>query len=152
MLKQYLRSGTTEQRLVERARVVLLASQGQSTEEIARALHTRPARVSKWRQRFARHRLAGLDDSARSGKPRRYNEATERRILARLDQKPPVGYSSWTGGLLAEALGDVSDDEVWRVLRKQGISLQRRRQQKSTRLYKQARALGFHLVPINSVP
>ena len=29
---------------------------------------------------------------------------------------------------------------------------QRRRQQKSTRLYKQARALGFHLVPINSVP
>jgi hypothetical protein len=39
-LKQYLRSGTTEQRLVERARVILLAHQGQSTEAIARSLNT----------------------------------------------------------------------------------------------------------------
>jgi transposase len=127
ILKQYLRSGTTERRLVERARVILLASQGQGTGEIAQALRTRPARVSKWRQRFAKHRLAGLDDAARSGKPRQYSEVTERRILAHLDQKPPAGYGSWTGTLLAEALGDVSDDEVWRVLRKHGISLQRRR-------------------------
>jgi transposase len=126
-LKQHLRSGTTEQRLVERARVILLASQGQSTEEIAQALETRAARVSKWRQRFAKDRLAGLNDAARSGKPRQYSESTERRILAQLDQKPPAGYGSWTGTLLAQALGDVSDDEVWRVLRKHGISLQRRR-------------------------
>ena len=121
-LKQYVRSGTTEQRLVERARIILLASEGQSTEQIAQALHTRPARVSKWRQRFAKHRLAGLDDSARSGKPRQYSEVTERRILAQLDQKPPAGYSGWSGTLLAEALGDVSADEVWRVLRQHGIS------------------------------
>ena len=126
-LQQYVRSGTTEQRLVERARVILLASEGQSTEQIAQALHTRPARVSKWRQRFAKHRLAGLEDSARSGKPRQYGEATERRILAQLDQQPPTGYSGWSGTLLAEVLGDVSDDEVWRVLRQHGISLQRRR-------------------------
>ena len=126
-LQQCVRSGTTEQRLVERARVILLASEGQSTEQIAQALHTRPARVSKWRQRFAKHRLAGLEDSARSGKPRQYGEATERRILAQLDQKPPAGYSGWSGTLLAEALGDVSADEVWRVLRQHGISLQRRR-------------------------
>jgi transposase len=126
-LQQYVRSGTTEQRLVERARVILLASEGQSTEQIAQALHTRPARVSKWRQRFAQHRLAGLEDAARSGKPRQYGEVTERRILAQLDQKPPAGYRGWSGARLAEALGDVSDDEVWRVLRQHGISLQRRR-------------------------
>ena len=126
-LQQYVRSGTTEQRLVERARVILLASEGQSTEQIAQALHTRPARVSKWRQRFAQHGLAGLEDSARSGKPRQYGEATERRILAQLDQKPPAGYRGWSGTRLAEALGDVSDDEVWRVLRQHGIWLQRRR-------------------------
>jgi transposase len=126
-LKQYLRSGTTELRLVERARVILLAHQGQSTEAIARALNTRPARVSKWRQRFAKHRLAGLVDSARSGKPRQYDESSERRILAQLDQPPPSGFATWTGTRLAEALGDVSADEVWRVLRKHGISLERRR-------------------------
>jgi transposase len=126
-LKQYLRSGTTEQRRVERARFILLAHQGQSTEAIARALNTRPARVSKWRQRFAKHRLAGLADGARSGKPRQYDEFSERRILGQLDQPPPSGFATWTGARLAEALGDVSADEVWRVLRKHGISLERRR-------------------------
>ena len=113
-LRQHLRSGTTEQRVVERARVILLASQGKSTEDIAETLHTRPARVSKWRQRFAKLRLLGLGDAFRSGKPRQYDESTERRILAQLDESPPAGYASWTGRLLAEALGDVSDDQVWR--------------------------------------
>lgn len=126
-LKQCLRSGTTEQRLAERARVILLAHQGHSTQAIAQALRTRPARISKWRQRFAKHRLAGLADNPRSGKPRRYDQTSERRILAQLDQPPPSGFATWTGTRLAEALGDVSDDEVWRVLRKHGISLERRR-------------------------
>jgi len=40
---------------------------------------------------------------------------------------PPEGYSQWNGRLLAEALGDVSDDQVWRILRKHKIQLQRRR-------------------------
>jgi transposase len=127
VLKQYLRSDTSEQRLVERARVILLANEGHGSGEIAAILKTRPARVSKWRQRFERQRLAGLEDAARSGKPPRYDRKSERRILAQLDQPPPKGYATWSGSLLASALADVSDDEVWRVLRKHGISLQRRR-------------------------
>ena len=126
-LKQYVRSGTSEQRQMERARIVLLASQGRGSAEIASVLKTGPARVSKWRRRFVRHRLAGLEDAPRSGKPRRYDQNSERRILAQLDQPPPKGYATWTGTLLAAALAEVSDDEVWRVLRKHGISLQRRR-------------------------
>lgn len=126
-LRQWLRAGTTEQRMTERAQIVLLASQGQSTVQIAASLQTRPARVSKWRQRFAHHRLEGLGDSSRSGKPRRYDASTEKRVLKQLDQPPPVGHQTWTGHLLAGALGDVSEDQVWRVLRRQGISLRRRR-------------------------
>jgi len=57
VLSQWARSGAGEHRFIERARVVLLADEGASTREIARRLHTRPARVSKWRQRFARQRL-----------------------------------------------------------------------------------------------
>jgi transposase len=126
-LQQCVRSGTSEQRSVERARMVLLASQGHGSGEIAAMLKTRPARVSKWRRRFERLRLAGLEDGERSGKPRRYDDASERRILAQLDQPPPKGHASWTGSLLAGVLPEISDDEVWRVLRKHGISLQRRR-------------------------
>ncbi|MGH7868508.1 MAG: IS630 family transposase [Candidatus Dormibacteraceae bacterium] len=126
-LRQWCRAGTTEHRMAERAQMVLLASQSQSTVEIARRLRTRPARVSKWRQRFAQQRLEGLQDRVRSGKPSRYDLGTERRVLAQLDQPPVPGYSTWSGGLVARALGDVGEDQVWRVLRRYGISLQRRR-------------------------
>jgi len=126
-LNQWLRAGTTEHRLSERARIIVLASQGQSTTEIARRLQTRPARVSRWRQRFARQGLEGLQDAPRPGKPPRYDVETEKRVLAQLDHAPPSGHSTWTGKLMAQALGDVSRHQVWRVLRRRGISLERRR-------------------------
>jgi transposase len=125
-LEQWIHAGTTEQRLVERARIILMADQGLTTEQIARDLDTRLARVSKWRQRFLRLRLEGLQDRPRPGKPARYDRSTERRILEQLDQPPPPGQATWTGGGLANVLG-ISDDQVWRVLRNYGISLQRRR-------------------------
>jgi transposase len=52
---------------------------------------------------------------------------TEKRILAMLDQPSPMGYAGWNGRLLAQALGDVSKHQVWRVLRSHRIQLQRRR-------------------------
>lgn len=126
-LARWSRSGSGEHRKVERARVILLASKGLSARAIARRLNTRLARVSKWRQRFGQKRLAGLEDSQRPGKPKTYDEKAEKRILALLDTTPPDGYSQWNGRLLAEALSDISDDQVWRVLRKHKIQLQRRR-------------------------
>lgn len=121
------RSPKTEQRKALRARIVLGAAAGQGTNAMAAELKVRPATVSKWRTRFARAGLAGLEDEPRPGAPRRYGPATEQRILAALDDPPPSGHATWTGGLLARALGDVSADEVWRVLRRHGIHLQRRR-------------------------
>src|ERR1019366_385061 len=59
-LRSWLRAGTSEQRMVERARIVLAAADGVGTNVIARQLQTRPARGSKWRTRFARDRLTGL--------------------------------------------------------------------------------------------
>lgn len=127
VLEGWVRSGTTEQRLAERARVVLEAARGKESKEIAACGGMRAGTVSKWRTRFARHRIAGLSDAPRPGKPASYDEATERRILAKLDEPPPDGHSTWSGPLLSKELGDVSDDQVWRVLRKRGIQLQRRR-------------------------
>ena len=66
ILRQWARAGTSEHRMVERAKVILLAHQGMSNLEIARHLNTRPARVSKWRQRFGERRLDGLQDAART--------------------------------------------------------------------------------------
>ena len=110
-----------------RARIILQAADGRGNLEIAAALRVRPATVSKWRVRYARTGLGGLADAPRPGVKRRYDAATERRILARLDETPPAGHATWTGSLVAEALGDVSPSHVWRVLRRHGIHLQRRR-------------------------
>jgi transposase len=66
-------------------------------------------------------------DAPRPGKAAIYDDTTEKRILARLDSAPPSGYTTWTGRLLAKALGDVSSHHIWRVLRRHGIHLQRRR-------------------------
>jgi transposase len=113
--------------MVERARIILLAAENKSTQEIARRLKTRSARVSKWRGRFAREGIKGLQDAARPGAPERYDQSTQKRIWTVLDSAPPVGYATWTGSLVAQRLGDVSKHQVWRVLRKHDIHLQRRR-------------------------
>ena len=126
-LLSWTRRETKEHRMVQRARIVLEAAAGKTTKEISTLLLTRPARVSKWRTRFTRDRIEGLSDAPRSGKPPTYDLTTERRILAKLDDPPPEGWSMWNGSLVAEALGDVSAHQVWRVLRKHGIHLQRRR-------------------------
>ena len=126
-LESWVRASTTEQRRVLRARIVLAAASGDSTTDIARALHVRTATVSKWRIRFAQHGMAGLTDKPRPGKPATYDADTARRILAQLDQPPPAGYATWNGKLVAQALGNVSKHQVWRVLRQHGINLQRRR-------------------------
>jgi hypothetical protein len=49
----WTRKGTSERRLVERAKILLLLHAGVTAENIARQSGARPARVSKWRQRFA---------------------------------------------------------------------------------------------------
>lgn len=126
-LTGWVRSGSTEQRLSLRARIVLACAEGRQTTEIASEMQVMPYIVSKWRKRFAADRLGGLQDAPRTGKPRTYTVDTERRILAKLDEPPPKGYSRWNGPLLSQSLGDVSDDQVWRVMRTHGIQMQRRR-------------------------
>lgn len=126
-LQSWRRAGKTEKRMVPRLQIVEWAAQGLSSRQIASRLGLRRPTVLKWRRRFCQQRLAGLRDAPRSGPPRRYTALTERRILAQLEGSPPAGRGRWNGRLLAQALGDVSADQVWAVLRKHGIQLQRRR-------------------------
>src|ERR671918_59078 len=126
-LAAWARATSIERRRVERARIVLLAAEGVASRAIARELGCRHHTVSKWRVRFARERLAGLADAPRSGKPKTYDAAVDRRILALLDRPPPAGFARWTAPLLAKELGDVSDQYIWRFLRAQRIDLAGRR-------------------------
>jgi len=123
VLEARCRATTTEQRDVRRARIVLLAAEGATTRSIARTVGVEEAVVSTWRNRFADHGLEGLKDRKRTGKPPRYTAETDHRILSVLDESPPDGYARWTAPLIAERLGDVHAQHIWRVLRKHKIDL-----------------------------
>jgi len=125
-LEKWCRGHRTPRALAERAQIILWAAQGQRNDQIAQRLGGRRARVSKWRRRFATHRCRGLLDAPRPGQPVKYGRECEKRLLERLDTPPPAGYARWNGRLLAEAL-QVPADWVWAVLRRRGISLERRR-------------------------
>ena len=127
VLNKLARSRTEQTRLVERAKIVLACLSGKRNDQIATEMKLRPNTIGIWRNRFATHGLAGLHDQARSGKPSTYDHPVLRqRILEQLEMPPPAGMSTWDGGSVAVSLG-VSADVVWRILRKEGIQLQRHR-------------------------
>jgi hypothetical protein len=54
---------------VSRAKMILLAAQGLSNDEIAHRLDTPRKVVSMWRKRFFEERLPGLEERPRPGRP-----------------------------------------------------------------------------------
>lgn len=54
---------------VIRAKIVLYAAQGMENQEIAARVDLPRQIVSKWRKRFYKRRLQGLQDEPRSGRP-----------------------------------------------------------------------------------
>ena len=123
VLEGLARSTRTQYRLRQRARIVLLAASGMASREIGRQVGCTTGTASKWRVRYGAKRFAGLSETGRRGAKPRYGPETGKRILAKLDSPPPAGYARWTAPLLAEALGDVHAQYVWRFLRAHKIDL-----------------------------
>lgn len=130
-LETILSRPTSPQRLVFRAQIVLLAADGLSLRGVARTLACSRTVVRKWVHRYCTRGPAGLQDAARSGRPRRIS-AVERHSVVAAACTPPeqfglAAHTHWSGGLLADALigsGQVlsiSARSVQRIL--QGASL-----------------------------
>jgi transposase len=150
-LEGLARSTKSEHRTRQRARIVLLAADGLATRAIARDVGCTIGTASKWRVRYAAHRLAGLDETGNRGAEPKYTAETGRRILAVLDGAPPAGQGRWTAPLIARVLGDVHEQYVWRFLRVQNIDLAGRRSrcvsQDPEFAAKAAEILGLYLDP-----
>ena len=61
-----------------RAKIVLLAAEGLSNDVIASRLDTPRQIVSKWRKRFCRARLPGLEEQPRGGRKARFSPQPRR--------------------------------------------------------------------------
>ena len=60
-LTKLVRSKLTSVRLAQRARIVLLAGKGRQSKDIAAELGIGRVQVSRWRERYAQTRLAGIE-------------------------------------------------------------------------------------------
>ena len=109
---------------MERAKIILARLDGKQLKQVARELMITVPTVTKWCKRFSLWGLRGLRDDLRSGKPVTYDAGFRNRVLALLEQSPPLGMSHWDGPAVAERL-ESSVHAVWRVLRQEGIYLQR---------------------------
>jgi transposase len=126
-LEDLARSTKTEYRLRQRAQIVLLAAEGVASRAIGRKVGCTTGTASKWRVRYARDRLAGLDETGDRGAEPKYTAETDKRILAVLDRPVPAGHGRWTGPLIAAELGDVDVQYIWRFLRSLKIDLAARK-------------------------
>lgn len=119
-------SRTSEARLVERAKIIVSLLEGNSVTATAEKFDVRLNTVIDWRQRFEASGTNGLYDKPRSGKPRKYGDDFCDSVLKLLETNPPDGLSAWDGPAVAKHLNK-SVDAVWRILRKEGVCLQRQR-------------------------
>jgi transposase-like protein/transposase len=123
-LLSWTRSSSVRAGLSTRAKVVLAAADGEGTSAISRRLGVSRPTVIQWRDRYAAAGLAGLDDAARSGRPKTVDDAAI--IAATLDPPPArLGVTHWSSRLLAHEL-NIGHATIARAWRRYGVQPWRR--------------------------
>jgi transposase len=112
-LQRLIQAPATPQKIVRRARIVLLAAQGRDNDEIAAELDTSTVTAGLWRQRFVDLGLAGLAEAPRPGRPPTLDEEKARRVLSEVVQ-PPTNSGRWSCRRMARHVG-LSKDAVQRL-------------------------------------
>src|SRR3954453_2461949 len=126
-LQRRARSKGAPARVVERARIVLLAADGMPGKQIAARVGCAEPTVVTWRRRYAESGLAGLEDLPRPGKPSPLPEALRDRVLELTLTTPPTqfGATHWSSRLLAAALAaegtPISHVTVTRIWHRFGV-------------------------------
>ena len=117
LLQSWARARSQAQRLVQRARIILMAADGIENQEIAWRLRISRPTVQLWRQRFLALRTSGLEkDAPRPGRIPRIRGAKIAAIVeATLHTKPPQA-THWSTRAMAKAQG-VSEATVRRIWR-----------------------------------
>jgi transposase len=121
VLEKWAGARAVERRLVDRARIVLLADEGRPASEIAQRVGCSIPTVKTWRSRYQRDRLDGLRDLPKSGRPLTYDQAVRARLIALACTRPPdtpegVRRGRWTHRELAEMVG-MSETQAHDILR-----------------------------------
>lgn len=121
-LQRIVRAASSEARMIERARIVLAASEGLKGTDIAERVGCSEPTVVKWRSRYARDGIDGLRDAPRSGPPLTYGPEVRALLIAKACTRPPATVEGarqerWTYEQLGEAVG-MSRSQAHEILAK----------------------------------
>jgi putative transposase len=110
------RATKAEYRMVFRAKVILMFSEGKSYSQITKELSTERNVISKWKKRFIKFGIPGLKDAKRPGQKTKYTEYDKARVISLACSKPENGYTNWSQERIAKKLG-MSESTVQRILK-----------------------------------
>ena len=120
-LERLVRNRNTPQKVVWRARIVLLASDGLTAEAIAAAVGKSLLTVRRWRRRYVAKGVDGLlKDATRPSRVKPLSpEKIKQVVHMTLHEKPPKA-THWSGRSMAAAAG-ISYSSVQRIWRAHGL-------------------------------
>src|SRR5258708_12114693 len=91
--------------LTQRARIVLACEREPSNKAVAADLGVGAHTVGKWRNRFVTHRLAGLYDELRCGRPRTVEDEAVAELLTKTLASRPKTSTHWSVRAMATETG-----------------------------------------------
>lgn len=119
-LLRWSRRAKSSQVLAQRSKIVLACAEGMSNKDIAVRVGVSTSMVTKWRTRFAAHRLDGLVDEPRPGRPPVISvEQVEAVIVATLEELPAHA-TQWSRASMAARTG-LSRTTIGRIWRDFGL-------------------------------
>lgn len=121
VLEQRSRARSLAARVVERARIVLLAAEGKQNKQIAQQLGISKQKAARWRSRFLQGGISALEkDAPRPGRTPSIATKTVARVVRMTTQQKPPNATQWSTRSMAKAAG-ISEASVRRIWRKHGL-------------------------------
>ena len=116
-LEQWARGRSTPVRLMQRAKIVLLAADGLENKDIGPRVGVTRQTAARWRKRYVKLGLAGItQDAPGRGRKATKRAAMEAKILHATTQTQPEAATHWSTRTMAEAVGasHTMVNRVWR--------------------------------------
>ena len=121
LLEKTIRSRRASARLIERSKIVLMASRGKSNIEIAEQLKITAHKAGRWRNRYAEQGYESIEKERPRGDNQGGKKSTEQaqlrsRIIEITTQSKPKDATHWSTRTLARELGTTHSfvNRVWR--------------------------------------
>jgi transposase len=120
-LDAFARSRSLPLRLIQRAQIVLLAADGEQDQEIAEKLSITRQTAGRWRKRFLRLGIPGIQkDAPRPGRTKMVSDSKTKMIVRKTTQERPDNATHWSTRTMAAAVS-LSPSTIGRIWKTHGL-------------------------------